>query len=131
MYQPYNPYGFPQNLQQNLPQAIQNQMQIPKVHGREGANAFPMGPNSSALAMDDGASIVWMMVTDSAGYKTVTPFDVTPHEETKPATTNDLKSLLDTMKSFDERLTKLEGLKNVSESNDGGTVKAVTKSAKQ
>jgi hypothetical protein len=127
MYQPYNPYGFPQNL----PQAIQNQMQIPKVHGREGANAFPMGPNSSALAMDEGASIVWMMVTDSAGYKTVTPFDVTPHEETKPATTNDLKSLLDTMKSFDERLTKLEGLENVSESNDGATVKTVTKSAKQ
>lgn len=127
MYQPYNPYGFPQNM----PQAIQNQMQIPKVHGREGANAFPMGPNSSALAMDEGASIVWMMVTDSAGYKTVTPFDVTPHEETKPATTNDLKSLLDTMKSFDERLTKLEGLEHVSESNDGATVKTVTKSAKQ
>ena len=127
MYQPYNPYGFPQNM----PQAIQNQMQIPKVHGREGANAFPMGPNSSALAMDEGASIVWMMVTDSAGYKTVTPFDVTPHEETKPATTNDLKSLLDTMKSFDERLSKLEGLEHVSESNDGATVKTVTKSAKQ
>ena len=127
MYQPYNPYGFPQNL----PQAIQNQMQIPQVHGREGATAFPMGPNSSALAMDEGASIVWMMVTDSAGYKTVTPFDVTPHEETKPATTNDLKSLLDTMKSFDERLTKLEGLEHVSESNDGATVKTVTKSAKQ
>jgi hypothetical protein len=90
-----------------------------------------MGPNSSALAMDEGASIVWMMVTDSAGYKTVTPFDVTPHEETKPATANDLKSLLDTMKSFDERLTKLEGLENVSESNDGATVKTVTKSAKQ
>ena len=127
MYQPYNPYGFPQNM----PQAIQNQMQIPKVHGREGANAFPLGPNSSALAMDEGASIVWMMVTDSAGYKTVTPFDVTPHEETKPATTNDLKSLLDTMKSFDERLSKLEGLEHVSESNDGATVKTVTKSAKQ
>lgn len=131
MYQPYNPYGFPQNMPQNIPQVIQNQMQIPKVHGREGATAFPMGPNSSALAMDEGASIVWMMVTDSAGYKTVTPFDVTPHEETKPATANDLKSLLDTMKSFDERLKKLEGLENVSESNDGGTVKAVTKSAKQ
>ena len=57
--------------------------EVVKVHGREGANAFQMGPNSSILLLDENDPIVWLAKTDGAGYKTVTPFRIAPYEEAK------------------------------------------------
>lgn len=102
MYQQFNPYGFQQ------PQLQPQQQQIPKVHGREGANAYTLAANSSVLLMDESEPIVWMVMTDAAGYKTVTPFDVKQHEEPKPVTQSDFQSFEDTMNSFDARIKKLE-----------------------
>ncbi len=58
--------------------------EVVRVHGREGANAFQMGPNSSLLLLDENDPIVWLAKTDGAGYKTVTPFRIAPYEETPP-----------------------------------------------
>lgn len=75
------------------------QQRIVEVSGRDGANAFQMGPDSSALLLDNTAPIVWVVRTDGAGYKTLAPFDITPHEEKKQE---------DVIKSLEERITKLE-----------------------
>ena len=60
-----NPYNFVPQLQMPAPQ-----MQVTRVSGENGANAFQMGPNSSALLLDETAPIVWFVQTDGAGYKT-------------------------------------------------------------
>ena len=72
--------------------------EIIRVNGRAGAEAFRMAPNSSALLLDNTASMVWLAQTDGAGYLTVTPYDITPHHEQPPIDINDLAA----------RITKLE-----------------------
>lgn len=77
LYNPtMNPYLTPQ-----AQHAQQPRMEVVKVNGENGARAFPMGPNSSALLLDISGTLVWAVTTDGAGYKTVAPFDIAPHQE--------------------------------------------------
>lgn len=94
---PYN-QQLSQMLLQNSLQQVQKQ-EIIKVNGRGGANAFQMAPDSSALLLDTTAPIVWFAQTDGAGYKTLLPYDITPHKEEKE---------VDVYKSLEDRITKLE-----------------------
>ena len=79
---PYlNPYGVQQPiLQSMLPPA---QSQVIRVNGENGAKAFNLGANSSALLLDESGLMVWLVTSDGAGYKTVSAYDITPHQ-TKP-----------------------------------------------
>lgn len=89
---PYQNNQYLQNLM--LPQ----QQEVVKVNGKNGVDAFQLSPNSSALLLDTTASIVWLVQTDGAGYKTSTPYDITPHipeEEVQ-------------YKTLEERISKLE-----------------------
>ena len=73
------------------------QQRIVRVNGKPGAEAFQMAPNSEALLLDETAPIVWLKITDGAGYPRLIPYDITPHEEEQ----------ID-YQSFDERLKRLE-----------------------
>lgn len=109
----YNPYNYLSNQQwQNS--NLRNKQEIIKVNGKNGAEAFQMMPNSQALLLDETAPIVWLVQTDGAGYKTISAFDLTPHEEIN---TND------TIKSIEERLKKVEEqlLRNASNGNESNT----------
>ena len=68
MNYPYQSNQYLQNLM--LPQ---QQQEVVKVNGKNGVNAFQLAPNSSALLLDTTASIVWLVQTEGAGYKTSTP----------------------------------------------------------
>ena len=75
---PYmNPYGFQQMPSPVYPQPSQ---QVVKVHGEDGAKAYQMGANSSALLLDESGTMVWLATSDGAGYRTVTAYDITPHK---------------------------------------------------
>ena len=76
--------------------------EITRVNGENGARAFQIAPNSSALLLDENSPIVWVVQTDGAGYKTVTPYTITPYQPEPPV---DVKSL-------DERIKKLEEIIN-------------------
>ena len=52
--------------------------EVVRVHGEEGAKAFPMGPNSSALLLDETQPAVWLKTTDGASYPTVTGYAIAP-----------------------------------------------------
>jgi uncharacterized protein GlcG (DUF336 family) len=85
MYQnPYTPFMGSQmamNPYQGMTPAAQApQMQVTKVNGEGGANAFSMGPNSSAILLDASGTMIWAVTTDGAGYKTVCPYDISPHK---------------------------------------------------
>lgn len=86
-----NPYIQPQ-------QPAQPRREVVKVNGENGARAYPMGANSSALLLDESGVILWLVTTDGAGYKTVAPFDISPHQTTPPPDFGGLE----------ERIAKLE-----------------------
>ena len=80
LYNPMiNPY-MQQNLQQNPYQQQQPRQEVVKVNGENGARAFPIGANSSAILLDESGKLIWLVTTDGAGYKTVSPYDITPHQ---------------------------------------------------
>lgn len=90
-----NPYGNPYG--QTMQQALQP-CSITKVSGENGAKAFGMAPNSSALLLDETAPLVWLKTTDGAGYPTLTPYTITPYKAAPPV---DVASL-------EQRITALE-----------------------
>lgn len=89
--QPYgNPYADRLAAMQQS-QAMHQRCEVVTVNGENGAQAYPLAPNSSALLLDESQPLVWLVKTDGAGYKTVSAFNITPHEQTQQPTNADLE----------------------------------------
>ena len=87
--QPYaGNYG--QFQQQMMPAAPQQQ--VVRVNGENGARAYAIGANSSALLLDESGTMVWLVTSDGAGYKTVAPYDIAPHKAEEPKNWSDLEN---------------------------------------
>lgn len=105
------------NFYNGMYQTMPMRQEVLKVTGRNGANALNLAPNSSVLALDTSAPIVWLVTTDGAAYKTCTPYEIKPYEEVSTD-------------SLEKRISKLEELmqgvisngKQQSESNFSGDV---------
>ena len=120
-----NPFGYGQQMPQQYAQpGIQQaapvqlpQRQVDRVNGENGARAFAMGPYSSAMLLDESGTLVWMVTTDGAGYKTVAPYDILPHKAEAAPDFSDLES----------RVKKLEdmmgGRRNGNTGNSSATGK--------
>ena len=107
----FNPYGFMQPYQQ--PSTPQQTQQVVRVNGENGAKAYGIGANSSALLLDESGTIVWLCTTDGAGYKTVSAYDIVPHKTTpSPDYT-----------SLEERIKRLEDTVNATSRNTSATRK--------
>ena len=93
------------NSQWAAPQQSMNNMSpqynIIQVNGENGAKAFQMGPNSRVLLLDETAPLVWFVQTDGAGYKTVTPYSITPYTPTQPI---DLHTLEERISILEEKI---------------------------
>ena len=84
-----NPYGYGQPIPQSYMQPgtqmqpgpqMQQGQQVVRVNGENGARTYQIGANASALLLDESGAIVWLVTSDGAGYKTVAPYDITPHK---------------------------------------------------
>ena len=71
-----NPYGMAPQFQMPAPAA----QQVVRVNGENGARTYQIGANSSALLLDESGLMVWLVTSDGAGYKTVSAYDITPHQ---------------------------------------------------
>ena len=100
---PYNTFTPTYGLQQ--PYTSSQRVKISRVNGENGARAYQLPPGSETLVLDETAPIVWLIQTDDAGYKTVTPYDVSPHVVEPEPTSKEFETRLD---SIDQRLKKLE-----------------------
>ena len=62
----------------NLYQQVQPFKYTPivKVNGRNGAEAYNLGPNSSAVLFDNNDPVIWFVSTNSAGYKTCISYEM-------------------------------------------------------
>ena len=119
MYQyqyPYNNNSYMNIGQQTMPQQTMPQ-QIIKVNGENGARAYQMMPNSSVLLLDENNPIVWLAQTDGAGYKTVTPYSITPYA---PPEAPDFNNISDRLKRLED---VIYGKSDIT-SNDGKTTTA-------
>ena len=102
----YNPYQQVYNPYQQYHQPTLPQQQIIQVNGKASVDTIQLAPNSSLLAMDTSAPIVWMCVSDGVGKVTSTPYDITVHQDT-PAPD---------ISNVEQRLTNIE--KNIKELED-------------
>lgn len=93
----YNAYPYP-SISPNY-----GQIGIPHVNGQNGAQAYQMPANSSVLLLDDNAPIVYLVKTDSACYKTITPYTIS---EYKPEPPVDMKSLSARIDEIERRLNE-------------------------
>lgn len=105
MYNNYFPYG-------NNPYF--NQTHIVTVNGEQGAQSYPLAPNSDIVLVDTSQPIIWIKKTDGNGNASVTPYDISLHIQ-KPQPTNE------------ELLAKINGLEeelnNVKSNNGSGNWK--------
>ena len=96
-FNPYQQFGQPQLTQNQL--SVHPQ-QIVRVNGENGARAFQMAPNSSALLLDESNPIVWLSQSDGAGYKTVTPYRIEPYIQNHNRTINLYQIVLQDWRAF-------------------------------
>lgn len=101
-YFPANQYAQQYGMMGQQPQQMSPQMQVVRVNGENGARAYQIGANSSALLLDESGAIVWLVTTDGAGYRTVAPYDITPHQATPTPDYSNLEA----------RIARLEGMIN-------------------
>lgn len=67
---------------------------IIQVNGQKGAETLQMAPNSKVLLLDETDPLIWFVQTDGAGYKTVTPYSITPYQPAPPVDLNSLEQRL-------------------------------------
>ena len=96
-----NPFGYGQQMPQQYQQPVMTAaaQQVVRVNGENGARAYQIGPNSSAILLDESGLMVWLITSDGAGYKTVQAYDITPH---KTAPAPDYGGLEDRIKRLEE-----------------------------
>lgn len=77
MYNFNNPYG-----NYGMQNQMQNQRQSNKIYvsGIEGARSYQMMPNSEMIFLDDNQSIIYDVLTDIQGKRTINVYDVVPHK---------------------------------------------------
>ena len=98
----FNPYGF---MQQNQAAPPVQPVQVVRVNGENGAKAYSIGANSSALLLDESGTLVWLVTTDGAGYKTVSAYDITPHQAVPAPDYGTLESRIQTIEKKLEEMT--------------------------
>lgn len=108
----YNPALIPYMGMQ--PQRPVQRQEVVKVNGENGAMALQLPPNSSAIALDMSGTMIWLITTDGAGYKSVNPFDITPHKAEPLPDFGSLESRIEAL----ERMMK-------DASSDSGTAEQI------
>jgi len=99
-----NLYGTPYNPIPQVEMPPQRE-EVKRVNGRNGADMYRMAPNSTAILLDENNPMIWFLQTDSAGYKTITAYDISKHIDEQEKKENDFE---ERMKQFDERLSVIE-----------------------
>ena len=105
MYPGYNPFGMMPNPYQP-PRPALPQQQVVTVAGPDSLAQIQMAPNSSLLAMDQGAPIVYLVQTDGVGKASWTAYDIAPH---KDAAAVQRESMDARLSALEEAVKRLEG----------------------
>ena len=113
-YQPYQNISPYQGRLNQMQSDFTVRQEITRVNGKNGAEAYMLPPNSSILLLDETAPIVWLAHTDGAGYKTVTPYTITPYQA---ESTPDFNSLEERIKRLEEKLNEQSNYSTLESTN--------------
>lgn len=103
--QNFNPYSFIAPTPVVQPQGPH--MEIQRVNGKESAYAYAIGPNSSVILADATEPKIWLVTTDSSGFKAVNGFKIIPDEEESKETPV-VQTTGEQISNLEERMAKLE-----------------------
>ena len=92
------------------------------IHGENAAWQFPIGGGEIYLP-DADRDIIWWIRVDQNGNKTVTPFDVVPHQEPEPVDMNVILARLD---ALEEKINAKQNKSNAKRSNTVATESTTT-----
>lgn len=81
------------------PYQFNNAPQIIRVNGENGANMLMLPANSSALALDNTAPLVWLVQTDTNGLKNITPYKIEPYKVEPALTLEDIATRLNELEA--------------------------------
>ena len=98
----YGQYGYAQNMPKfNAQGTFMGRQEVIRVNGENGARAYNLPPESSVLLLDNNAPVIYLKITDGAGYPSITAYEISPlmSKEEKNNTKLD---------EIDKRLSKIE-----------------------
>ena len=81
MVQPQPSYQTQSNNAQNGLQRFTNKVY---VSGIEGARSYQLSPNSEAILCDDANSVIYDVIVDQNGKRSVVAYDIVEHKEAPP-----------------------------------------------
>ena len=110
----FNPY-----LQQPVIQPPIQPVQVVRVNGENGAKSYQIGANSSALLLDESGLLVWLVTSDGAGYKTVSAYDITPHQAAPQPDYGTLENRIARLEEIVNASTDSSATGRKSKSDDG------------
>lgn len=93
---------------------------VTQVNGKASVDQIRLAPNSSLLAMDTTAPIVWLCVSDSVGSITSCAYDITPHKEKPPVDVSALEERLIAIETMLAEMEKKNDKSNVAVSKSKG-----------
>lgn len=87
--------------------------EVPVVDGENGANSYPLPPDSSVLLLDKQDPIVWFKSTDSGGFANVKGFSITPIKTKQEEIDDNYNDLDQRLKRIEEMLNEQSNIRNV------------------
>ena len=111
-----------QNPYLNYMQPVQPMIQptqVVRVNGENGARSYQIGANSSALLLDESGLLVWLVTSDGAGYKTVSAYDITPHQVTPAPDFGSLENRIKRLEDMINDSTDSSATRRRSKPDDG------------
>ena len=103
-----------------LNQSIPMQTHTVRVKGMAGAEAYNMAPNSDDILIDEDDPVIYFVMTDGAGYKTVTPYDISRRE---------VVTEQDILSSLEQRMARIEEVLLNGKSDNATTDRSDTASS--
>ena len=109
-----NPYQYPQPSPQPKPvqQTVNN---VIRVAGPESAKAFPMGPNSTAVLMDENNPVFYLKTTDDGGFASLRTFDFEERADAMDEPSGSSAGTYATKEDVEALNSKLDGLLSLVE----------------
>ena len=103
MYPAFNPYGMMQ-VPYQPPRPSLPQQQVVQVSGPDSLTQIQLAPNSSMLAMDQGAPVVYLIQSDGVGKVTFTAYDISPHKDAAAVQRESMDARLSALEAAVKRL---------------------------
>lgn len=119
-------YGF--NPQATNPYQVQQfnafkpdfgiKQEITRVNGENGAKAFYLPPNSSVLLLDESQPIIWLKMTDGAGYPTIKAYNIIPIETQTQTDVIGLEARIKRLENYINEQSNNANVKQKSKNNE-------------